>query len=97
MHQNQEEILFGEYLDERCLSLLHSFCRCLLICSWCSSTASYEKPSQPPRPLPGHTLSLWVRRFVAAHLLPSRQASRLRVWELLEGRAGFSFMGQRLG
>lgn len=43
---------------------------------WCSSTASSEKPSQPPQPLSGHTLSLQIRRFLLhTHCLLARPPS----------------------
>lgn len=43
----------------------------------------------------GHTLS--CAEVFTVHPLSSLQASRLRVWEFLVGRAGISFMGHRVG
>lgn len=43
----------------------------------------------------GHTLS--CAEVFTVHPLSSLQASRLRVWEFLVGRAGISFMWQRVG
>jgi len=73
------------------LSFLHSLRHLLVVPQLClRGEAVLNLPL-----LLGHTLS--CAEVSTGHPLSSLQASRLRVWEFLVGRAGISLVGQRVG